>query len=113
MKIIKYFFLILGVIFFGILVAIGYVWVTDWSGIRTVVTSGYEIYQGGEVDMGLLETVAGNTQLLEELSTGETTLTEAQIKCLNEKLGSERVNEIYVTGEQPTAKEIMIGLTCL
>lgn len=134
MKFIKYFFVTLGVIFFVILIALGYVWVTDWSGVRSFVTTvtelsdinitpartetsteetENEITESTESTDSIPTTNNTDTPTLEELRTGEATLTAAQIECLREKLGSDRVDEIYESGQQPSAREIMIGMTCL
>jgi len=113
MKILCSFFVFLGVIFFLLLLLIGYVWVTDWSGVRTMSGIAYEWYQNSESGSSVVDGTSENTVTLERLSTGEATLTEAQIECLSEKLGSERVEAIYTTGETPTPQEIMIGMTCL
>lgn len=39
--------------------------------------------------------------------------TPAQIECFREKLGSERVDEIYETGVEPTPAELLAGMSCL
>lgn len=113
MKTLRNFFVFLGVIFFLLLLSIGYVWATDWSGVRTMSGVAYEWYKNADSESNFIDIASENAVTLERLSTGEDTLTEVQIECLKEKLGSERVEAIYTTGETPTPQEIMIGMTCL
>ncbi len=108
------FFTLLGVIFFIIMTLIGYVWLTDWWGVRSIVESLSESSQKETGDY--IHTIPSSSTLEEletKLKTGEMTLTESQLECLREKLGNERVIEIYETGQEPTTREVMIGLTCL
>jgi hypothetical protein len=39
--------------------------------------------------------------------------TPEQIDCFRTKLGSDRVDEIYETGAEPTPAELLLGATCL
>ena len=127
MKLLKFFFCTLGVIFFLILCALAYVWFADPFGIRPVVLE--FISSDAPIPQRLESALTKTTTALDanpalnpaqeaalrtvgiDPSALPTSVTPEMKECFIEKLGAERVNEI-VAGETPTAIEIFQTKDC-
>ena len=114
------FFATLGVMFFLLLCAGAYVWFSDSSGVRTLVSVlrgdvADVVYEEDGVDAhpalneqqeAALETVGINPATLPQ------TISPAQEACFTEALGAARVDAIKA-GDMPTATEIVAARGCL
>lgn len=117
-KIIIGFFLVLGVIFFVLLLALGYVYVTNMFGIRALFSNGSsaDIVEKGSVNTDknpLLSPAQEKT--LEAIGVDPSalpqTITPQMIACFNEKLGTARTMEIK-NGGTPTPAEYIAVKVC-
>jgi len=136
--IVKWFFLVLGMITFVGMVTGSYLWMTDTYKIRTIGTALFDAGQSmvtqvltppenqSEEEVGMVEnegSVGSNDEADISVQTDTTSasrvpagfpteLSVEQWQCMDDKLGSERVAEI-VDGDAPTPLEIARGLACL
>lgn len=116
-KFIKWFFLVLGVIFFLILIAVGYIFITDTFGIRTLLTgNSSSVTDGGsQTDKNPLLSES-QEQVLEKIGVDPaklpTTITPEMAACFETKLGKERTDEI-VNGDSPTAEDYLKAQSCI
>lgn len=122
-KAINIFFVVLGVIFLCILLALGgmYVFIsTSSSPTETVEQGGVTVEDGGEVTNNPVDS---NPMLNEGQETAleifgidpaslPTEITSEQEACFIESIGAARVEEIKA-GDTPTATEIFRGRGCL
>ena len=121
MKIIKTFFLTLGVIFFLLIMLGIYLWVADPFGLKPLLKA---FSQPLNVSGQSLDDSIGNQPSLtpEQEATLEnyginpatlpTTLTPEMEACFIEKLGTARVNEIKA-GDEPGAMDFIKAGACL
>lgn len=118
-KILTYFFVTLGVIFFVILSALAYVWFTDSYGIRSLFTKdeAAETVESGSV--GVVDKHPGLSSeqetALEKIGIDPAALpssiTPEMEACFVDKLGSARVAEIKA-GASPTPLEAVTTASC-
>ena len=116
-KFLTFFFVTLGVIFFVLICAGAYVWVTDTYGIRSLVG----VFTGMDVDITpsavdknpMLSPVqeAALEQAGIDPATVPTTISADQEACATAKLGAARVAEIQA-GDVPTPLEIATASEC-
>ncbi len=121
-KILTYFFMTLGVIFFIILCGLAYIWFADPFNIRPLIatltsdtpTSVSTTSGGSTVDKNpalsaqqeeALESIGINPENL------PTSITPEMQACFTEKLGAARVAEI-VAGDTPSATEVFTTREC-
>jgi hypothetical protein len=114
------FFVTLGVIFFLLICAGAYVWVTDTYGVRTIVT----VLRGGTAEVALPEDRVDKNPVMNEQQEAAleavgidpasvpTSISPSQEDCFVEALGQVRVDEIKA-GDTPTATEIVKGRECM
>jgi len=125
LKVLKYFFCTLGVIFFFILCGVAYFWITDPFNVRPVIME--VISQGGLQNVGDVFQDAGVTldqnpaltttqeaalrTIGIDPATVPSTITPEMKECFADILGLARVNEI-INGAQPTAVEVIKTKEC-
>lgn len=117
-KIILGFFVTLGIIFFVLLLALGYVYATNMFGIRTILS--------GDTSMNASEQSASledknpilspaQEKVLEGMGIDPSllpkTITPQMMSCFNEKLGAQRVLEIK-NGSTPKPAEYLVIKSC-
>ncbi len=103
---IKYFFMVLGVVFFLLLIALWYIWHTDLWSVRTVADYVLErSAPGAGIEEMLVDTVGTS-----EVATIE--WTETELDCFRSLFGAERVTAIEA-GAEPSAAELLQGLACV
>lgn len=111
-----YFFVTLGVIFFGLLLASAYVWFMDPFNIRSLVPQFVPAVQISEQSVDAQhspELRPEQAALLERLDRGDDiAFSEVEIECFIDILGSSRVAEIEA-GDTPSLSEIWSVRTCL
>lgn len=118
-KILNIFFVTLGVIFFCILILIGYVYATNMYGIKALLNS--DVVQQGKTNNG--EVVDKNPLIpqaqekaLEAIGIDPlklpTKITPEMSACFDQKLGTSRTLEIK-NGSTPTATEFIKVQGCL
>ncbi len=115
------FFVSLGAIFFLILIVLGYLFVSDSFGMRTLLTNAPSSYSeaagttGGTVDKNPLLS-APQERALEAMGMNPAALpsaiTPTMIACFEVKLGAERALQIK-NGDSPTAKDFLKAQSCL
>ena len=121
-KLITYFFVVLGVIFFILICAGSYVWFADPFEIRPFIkmlTSDETTADAAGADQEGVDKNAGLSQAQESAleSIGinpanlPSSITPAMEVCFTEKLGVSRVAEIK-GGEQPTPAEVFATRAC-
>lgn len=117
LKILRVFFVILGIIFFLIIVTSIYLYQTDFYNIKTMVTSSPE----EQVDSTQTQDAnpalnAEQEQQLQEAGIDPASvpseITPEMEKCFLDKLGEERVKEIE-GGAEPTSMELIKVSPCL
>jgi len=116
-KVLNAFFVFLGVVFFLILIAVGYIFVTDTFGIKSILTNNYSASPQdsaqGDKNPLLSET---QEQALEKIGVDTAKLpskiTPEMAVCFEEKLGKERTDEI-VGGDSPTATDYIKAQDCI
>lgn len=134
MKWIHRFFVVLGVIFFFILIGVGYFIVADPFHIRPLVMSMYQMQSSQDDTDDTTKTIDSpatqfetTTATSSSLSDNQTNGLEAvgiapesvptqfspeQVACFNRILGQERVNEIK-GGDMPTPAEYYMAKECV
>lgn len=126
-KILNIFFVLLGVIFFVILLLLGYLYFTT-NLFQFVTGGGYEEADSTEMIDTSTSTTAGSAEekdtllsssqaeALEIIGIDPTIVpakfTDKQIECFEKLLGTERVAEIKA-GSSPTIAEALVGKGCL
>jgi len=116
-KLLTYFFVTLGVIFFVIICSAAYIWFTDMYGVRSLVGA----FTGAETSI-TPSVVDKNPALsptqeaaLEQIGIDPaavpTTISPAQEACATEILGAARVAEIKA-GDTPTLTEFAQARSC-
>ncbi|MSU73546.1 hypothetical protein EXS56_00195 [Candidatus Kaiserbacteria bacterium] len=114
-------FVCLGAIFFLILVVLGYLFVTDAFGVKTLLTNAPTTYSGaagttgGGTDKNPLLS-ASQEQALQAIGVDPAALpsviTPTMIACFETKLGAERALQIK-NGDSPTAIDFLKAKGCL
>ncbi len=117
-KFIISFFVVLGVIFFILLLALGYVYSSDMFGVRTLLSGNDSTapVEGSETSVDknpllspaqekTLETIGVDPAKLPQ------TITPEMMSCFNEKLGTARTIEIK-NGSAPTPAEYLAAKVC-
>jgi hypothetical protein len=103
LKIVRSFFVFLGIIFFILILGLTYLWIADPFNLKVFIPS----------DTSFSETVKG-------INSGEFNVDEIDIpseitpemeECFVEKLGQKRVEEI-TDGDDPTANDILKAGVC-
>ncbi|PIS04591.1 MAG: hypothetical protein COT81_05845 [Candidatus Buchananbacteria bacterium CG10_big_fil_rev_8_21_14_0_10_42_9] len=127
LKILNIFFVVLGVIFFILIIGLGYIWVTDPFNLKPMISSGMS-------PISVIKTVTGNNEVEIDNIDKNPLLTEEQEaqlesividpaslpseitpemeKCFIEKLGEERTNEI-MQGDSPNTMDYLKANSCL
>jgi len=116
-KFIKGFFLVLGVIFFLILITAGYIFITDTFGIKTILTGNSSVTSNEDIQTDknplLSET---QEKVLEKIGVDPAKLpskiTPEMAACFESKLGKKRTDEI-VNGYSPTVNDYIKAQNCI
>lgn len=127
LTVLKYFFLTLGIIFFLLLLTLGYIWIADPFHIREVLpedTSVVDVVRTVASPAPIEEDGVDKHPLLSETQEAQleaagidpaalpTTITPEMQTCAIEKLGEERVREL-MGGADPTAADLLRAGSCL
>ncbi len=126
MKIIKGFFITLGVIFFVLILMGLYIWFTDPFNIKPLLSSGVTIESVANTISGdtiKVDNIDKNPLLTEDQEATLETLgidpadlpteiTPELTTCLTSKVGKTRANEI-IQGSEPTTSDILKASACL
>lgn len=126
-KILKIFFLILGVIFLIFIIGMGYIWIADPFNFKTLLPSGVS-------PISIIKTFTGNSEveidnidknpLLSEEQEAQleylgiepsdlpSEITPEMEKCFTQKLGENRTKEI-IDGDSPTIIDFFKASSCL
>lgn len=115
------FFVFLGVIFFVILIVLGYLFFSDAFGVRTLLTNTSPAFSettsttGGTTDKNPMLS-ASQEKALQAIGVDPaklpSTITPAMIACFEVKLGAERTLQIK-NGDAPTAVDFFKAQSCL
>lgn len=115
------FFVFLGVIFFVILLIIGYAFISDTFGVRTLLMNASTVSSqktgstGGTTDKNPLLS-ASQEKALQTIGVDPaklpSTITPAMAACFETKLGAERTLQIK-NGDSPTAIDFLKAQSCL
>ncbi len=127
LKIINIFFVVLGVIFFIILIALTYIWIADPLNLKPLMPTGISPISAIKVITGNAELKIDNIDknpLLNEEQEAQlealgiepsdlpSEITPEMGKCFTEKLGEQRANQI-IQGDSPTSADFLKARSCL
>lgn len=117
-KFLTIFFIVLGAIFFVLILLVGLVYFVDPFGIKDTTSSGSleSMFQGSAVEDKNPTLSPTQEKALQTIGIDPATVpasfTEVQIKCFVEKLGQARVDEIKA-GSSPTMSEYLKAKDCI
>ncbi len=130
LKILRTFFVILGILFLFIILSVVYLYQTDFYGIKTIINSEKNINDSGENNKVLddakasvsqnknTETVLSSEQEKRLIEAGidpdavPSKITPEMKDCFIEKIGEDRVREIE-SGSNPSTIEMIKAGSCL
>ncbi|MFH1890485.1 MAG: hypothetical protein ABIJ91_02895 [Candidatus Kuenenbacteria bacterium] len=127
MKILNIFFVVLGIIFFILIIGIGYIWFADPFNLKPLIPSGVS-------PISVIKTITGNNEVEIDNIDKNPLLTEEQEaqlesmgiepadlpseitpqmeKCFTQKLGEKRTSQI-IQGDSPTPADFLKASSCL
>lgn len=131
--IIRSFFVTLGIVFFLLLLAVAYIWFSNTGQVQTwtnlwlrssdtsvtvpdtaATTGDQDAATTAETQAEPVE-VSEQAEAMAEAGIDEsffTSLSDAEIQCFRDRLGSARVDSI-MAGAMPSTEEIIVGLPCV